>query len=324
VVPPGSAGRAAVDQVSRRKLDLLIRDFARLVNSEVALLCQLGSKGQPPAVISSWGLGTTHDETVRPREGGFVGRAHSLPRAALEPLHPLLDSTLVHATCPPLSHAAAAPVRLPTGVAGRLIAGFVSPPEDQTQTLWTAETYAALIALCLQHPGALDGLLATARRDGLTGCLTYDATRHELDREINRSVRGDLQLSICFIDLDGFKRVNDDHGHLRGNETLARVGQILRDEIRSCDTIGRYGGDEFIAIFPETTETDARALAERMRSQLTVTAISSLQRPLSASIGVAEWTPGTASEALLAAADRALLAAKALRTGVMTASAAAA
>ena len=82
------------------------------------------------------------------------------------------------ATRPPPRYAAAAPVRLPTAVAGRLIAGFVTPPEDRPLTLWIAESYAALIALYLTNPEALDAPLA--RRDGPSGCLTSDGTRHEL------------------------------------------------------------------------------------------------------------------------------------------------
>jgi hypothetical protein len=147
-------------------VDLLIGEFARFINSEVALLCRLDGKGQPPAVICARGLGATHEPIARPREGGFVGRALRLPRAALEPLHSLLDPALVHATDPLLTRAAVAPIRLASGAtAGCLIAGFQKPPHDPAQTLWVAESYAALIALCLYAPGSLNGLLAFGRRD---------------------------------------------------------------------------------------------------------------------------------------------------------------
>jgi diguanylate cyclase (GGDEF)-like protein len=298
----------------------LVRDFARFIDSEAALLCHMSSKGQASTVISSWGLGATHDEILRLLEGGLVGRALPLPRAALAPLHPLLDSILIGATDPPLSHAVEVSVRLPAGVAGRLIAGFVTPPEDRTLTLWAADAYAALIALCVHDGGALDGLLVAGQRDDLTGCLTFESTRRELEREINRSARADLRLCVCFIDLDGFKRINQARGHLRGNEILALVGGVLRDGARSCDTVGRFGGDEFVAILPETDEAGARQVAERLRSRLTSATTRLLEQPLTASIGVAQWAPGTTSEALLAAADRALLTAKAFRTGVIAAS----
>lgn len=308
-VAPNRPRRVAVGDVGDWKLDLLIGDFARFINSEVALLCRGGGRGRPPAVISSWGLGATHEDVARPREGGLVGRAPPMRRAALEPLHPLLDSSLVHATHPPLRYAAAAPVRLPNAVAGRLIAGFVTPPRDRTMTLWTAESYAALMALCLTDPGALDKLFA--RRDGLIGCLTYDRMRHELDREINRSARNGLRLSVCVIGLDRFDRVGDDLGDPCADAILAPVAHILRTSVRSYDTIGRYGRDELIAILPQTSAREAWQLAERLRSQLSNPAFASLERPLTISLGVAQWTPGTPSEELLAAADGALLASKA-------------
>jgi len=81
--------------------------------------------------------------------------------------------------------------------------------------------------------------------------------------------------------------------------------------VRICDTVGRYGGYEFIVILPQTNETEARQLAQRFRSQLAITPIRSLrQQPLTASIGVAQWTPGTCSEELLAAAASVLLTAQ--------------
>lgn len=163
--------RAELTDVRGGDLDLLIANFARFINSEVALYYRLGGKGKLPTVICSWGLGAAQEQVARSGEGGFVGRALGAQRAAVEPLYPLLDSSLSFATTPRLSHAAAAPVRLPTGVVGGLIAGFVRLPQDSALALWKAESYAALIALCLQDPGTLDGLLPGARSDDLTSCL---------------------------------------------------------------------------------------------------------------------------------------------------------
>lgn len=300
--------RVPVGEVGDWKLDLLIRDFARFIHSEVALLCQTGNNGQPPAVIAYWGPAKTQEETTRQRQRGLVARSLRLPRPVLEPLHPLLDSSLVHATHPPLRYAAAAPVRLPNAPACRLIAGFVTPPQDRPLTLWTAESYAALVSLYLANPRALDELLA--RRDGLTGCLTSDATRHELDREINRSARDGLLLSVCVIDLDDSRHVDDDLGHVRRNAMLALAAGIVRTSLRSCDTVGRYGRGGLIAILPQTNRTQAQPVAARLRLQLATSPTGSLARPLTPSLGVAQWTPGAPTEELLATADRALVAAK--------------
>jgi predicted signal transduction protein with EAL and GGDEF domain len=85
-----------------------------------------------------------------------------------------------------------------------------------------------LLALSIRHPGALDRLIGAPRHDPLTGCVDYEGTRHELSREINRSVRGGLRLSICFIDLDGFKLVNDHDGHHQTDEPDAhQIAQRL-------------------------------------------------------------------------------------------------
>jgi diguanylate cyclase (GGDEF)-like protein len=305
---PASPG---IGDAGRWKLDLLIREFARLINSEVALLCQVRNKLQPPTIIASWGLQASRKEIRRLEETGLVGPALPLRRPALEPLHPLLDSSLVHATHPPLGYAATAPVRLPTAIAGRLIAGFVTPPQDRTLALWTAESYAALIALYLADQRLLDELVA--HRDGLRGCLTYDEMRHELDREINRSARHGLQLSVCVIHLDGLQRIDDELGHVSHNPMLELVASILRTSVRSGDTVGRYGRDELIAILPQTRRDKARRLAERLGSELANTPTISPERPLTASLGIAQWTPGTSSEELLAAAESALLATNALR-----------
>ena len=169
-------------------------------------------------------------------------------------------------------------------------------------TLWTAESYAGLVALHLTDPQALDELLA--RRDGLTGCLTDDGTRHELDREINRSARDGLRLSVCVIDLDDFL------GHRRRNAMLALSAGIVRTNVRSCDTVGRYGGSGLVAILPQTSRNEARHVAERLRLQLANSPSAASERAPTPSLGVAQWTSGTPSEDLLAAADSALLAAK--------------
>jgi diguanylate cyclase (GGDEF)-like protein len=173
-----------------------------------------------------------------------------------------------------------------------------------------------MLALGAHHMRALDALLRTARLDSLTGCLDYASSRHELEREVNRSTRGDLNLALCFIDLDDFTRINNKHGHLRGNEVLTEVAHVLRSNIRSCDTIGRFGGDEFIAILPETTAAGAVEAAKHLRSVIAATSISSAGEPLTASVGVTQWARGTTAEQLLARADEALLQAKAQGVGI--------
>lgn len=228
-------------------------------------------------------------------------------RVACEPIDTERDRTLGAG----VTFAAGAPILPPGGPPGALCVGFSSRPIDTALTLWQVEGYARLASPCRHEAGMLDGLLAVARRDGLTGCLDYAAVRAELDREIQRSERHGRTMSCCcFIDLDDFKHVNDCHGHLYGNQVLAEVAAVLRHGVRSGDTVGRYGGDEFLAILPDTGEAEACALSERLRSKIFTTKPSGNDQRLDTSIGVAEWRPGSTADEMLGAADAALLRAK--------------
>jgi diguanylate cyclase (GGDEF)-like protein len=192
-------------------------------------------------------------------------------------------------------------------------------PKDHETTMWTIESYARIAALWMHDPAALDGLAEAARRDSLTGVLNYGAARAELAREVSRASRHRLEFSCCFLDLDGFKQINDLHGHLHGNTVLSRVAATLRSSMREFDILGRFGGDEFIVILPETDASSARAMAERLRLQ--VAGATSSVLPLTASIGVAAWAQGMTADGLLAAADEALAAAKNAGGGVVVAAA---
>jgi diguanylate cyclase (GGDEF)-like protein len=290
-----------------QSLDLLIRNVADILTCEVALYCRAEPEGQRPAVISSWGAGPGSDG-LRPGRGGFVDRALRERRAVLGPLHPVHDASLVSpADGLRLTHAVAAPVRVASGIVGGVVGAFAELPADHRLTLWAAEACAAMVALCMHDPDLLLPLLQPASMDPLTGCLGYAGTRHELEREINRSTRRGLALSLCFIDLDNFKRINDQHGHLHGNDVLAQVGRALRGGVRSCDSVGRFGGDEFVAILPETAETDAVRLASRLRTSIATSSLSFTDHPLAASIGVAERAEGETADALLERADQLML-----------------
>jgi diguanylate cyclase (GGDEF)-like protein len=323
------SGAKTADAAEVARLDLLLRDLAQVLCAELALV--VGLEGNTGEVVSSWGVDGAITVTIPkrrvmrlrtdhpPQRGSFVGRALAHGCPAFEALHPELDANLINGAGASLTHALAVPVPVLGGDAHLvLVAAFSTPPEDFARTLWVADAYARLVAVIACHPDALSGLTEYSRCDALTGCLSYESVLHELTREINRSARAPLPLSCCFIDLDEFKGVNDHYGHLHGNEVLARVGLSLREGVRSCDTVGRYGGDEFVAILPQTGETEAAVLADRLRSLVASGTAEPLSERLTASIGVAEWAPGISSEQLLARADQALFAAKALPGGVST------
>lgn len=137
-----------------------------------------------------------------------------------------------------------------------------------------------------------------------------------LDREVKRCRRMRSSLSLLFMDLDGFKSVNDTYGHLAGSRTLVEVGAALEKTVRDADVLIRYGGDEFVILFPETPLSGGLIIAERIRQVIAGTKFlesQQLDARVSASIGLAAY-PETADDVrgLIASADRAMYAAKAL------------
>ena len=161
-------------------------------------------------------------------------------------------------------------------------------------------------------------LFESATFEGLTGLYRREAVLEILDREWSRSIRYDRPLSIALADLDRFKWINDRHGHLAGDVVLQRVASELRAQVRETDFIGRFGGEEFLIVLPETQLDGATQLAEKIRERIEAMEIAiDTGEPLKVtlSIGVAgraevKADGKTRARPLLQAADSALYAAK--------------
>ena len=157
-------------------------------------------------------------------------------------------------------------------------------------------------------------LAAAARTDPKTGLLNATAWQREADAEVSRALRSGLPMSLLLVDVDHFKRVNDSHGHLIGDDVLRALATELRQQVRESDVVGRFGGEEFTVLLPRTDGAGACRIAERLRSSaglLSVTAADT-QISVTISIGVAELgRHGHDLFELLAAADLALYRAKA-------------
>jgi diguanylate cyclase (GGDEF)-like protein len=146
--------------------------------------------------------------------------------------------------------------------------------------------------------------------DDLTGLFNSRYLGLQLGREIKRSRRQATRLSVIFLDLDGFKGVNDRHGHIAGSATLAEMGALLQGCVRESDTLARYGGDEFVVLLPETAPEGALLIAERIRAAIEEHVFlggEGLAERLSASVGVATYPDhADSAELLIRMADQAM------------------
>lgn len=152
----------------------------------------------------------------------------------------------------------------------------------------------------------LERLSITDRLTGLYNRMRLDET---FDREIRRTQRYGQCFSIILLDIDHFKSINDTHGHQAGDRVLIAVAGILRDHIRRTDEIGRWGGEEFMILCPETDLDGALTLAENLRRQLAATPMPPADS-VTASFGVACHVEGDEPQDMVSRADRALYAAK--------------
>jgi diguanylate cyclase (GGDEF)-like protein/PAS domain S-box-containing protein len=148
----------------------------------------------------------------------------------------------------------------------------------------------------------------TARTDHLTGLGNRRACEDAITREVARASRENASVVFVLFDLDHFKVVNDTYGHQVGDAVLRAVAGVLREASRSSDLVGRWGGEELLAILPRTDVWAARPFAERVRAG--VAALTGLPCPVTVSAGMAEWTRGQDVKTVLARADARLYEAK--------------
>lgn len=151
-----------------------------------------------------------------------------------------------------------------------------------------------------------------ARFDALTGVLSRRALVEVRDAEVARAKRYGSALTCLMLDLDHFKTINDTYGHQCGDKVLRRIARVISEQCRTSDHVGRYGGEEFLIILPETPIDAATVLAERVRLKIAETTLDEIEEHITVSIGVAEWFDADDSATkLVAHADRALLESKA-------------
>jgi len=217
------------------------------------------------------------------------------------------------ATDPRVTQVLCVPVLNQQGVAGVIDVEAVEPRLTQ-RDVELLNTLAGYAAVALEKAQLYEQTQALATTDGLTGLLNYRAFWQALERELARSMRYGLPLSLIMIEIDKFKRYNDTYGHLRGDEVIRLVARALRQGHRAqIDVVARYGGDEFMILLPHTQKTAAAEVAERVRRAVETTPLISEASVASVtlSLGVASYPEdGKSTDALIEAADRSMYRAK--------------
>ncbi len=199
------------------------------------------------------------------------------------------------------------------------VIGFLNLDSDKPNTYSSMEdcdrlqTFADLAGIAIDNARLYEKMKESAIIDELTGINNRRNLISVAEKEFERAIRYKTPLSIIMLDIDNFKEINDTHGHIAGDIVLNRVGKALSDFIRVMDIAGRYGGDEFCIILPETSLKDAVAAAKRLLDQFNKIEVPSINFTnfLQASIGVATKDESINSlEDLLVRADNAMYKAK--------------
>ena len=204
---------------------------------------------------------------------------------------------------------------------GYLIAVAAGLPEGELTARTIATVSINLTALILlayvamviarEQRRARDAAIRLSTVDPLTGLFNRTFFFAAVDREIARSARSGRGFCLLMMDLDELKAINDRHGHFIGDRVLRGVGEVISEGVRRIDIAARYGGDEFVALLPETEVTGAYVLAEKIRLGIAELTVPGTELRTSMSVGVVSFPDdGRTSDELMISADQAMYASK--------------
>jgi diguanylate cyclase (GGDEF)-like protein len=182
-------------------------------------------------------------------------------------------------------------------------------PANDIQAL---ESVADILATATQNARYVDRVRELANRDGLTGVFNRRCFEARMVDEITRAARYGGGVTVLMIDLDHFKKINDEFGHMLGDDVLRAVSSIFVRQLRKLDVVCRYGGEEFAVILPATQGASAASVAEKLRCAVANTHFPGVPYTVTVSVGIAEFPGnGITRDEVVGAADSALYEAKA-------------
>lgn len=200
----------------------------------------------------------------------------------------------------------------------KTIIGVINASNEKNNQVFTLEdrdilvTISYIVAIAIEKSKQHEEIKVAAATDGLTGLYNQRHFYIVLDTEIERAKRYNTDLCLLILDLDEFKKVNDEHGHLQGDLVLADLSRLLAESIRSSDILARYGGEEFAMILPHTNLTVAMQVGKRIREKVEKHTFSAIPRniKLTISLGIACYKKGIQEKEFVELADKGLYKAK--------------
>jgi diguanylate cyclase (GGDEF)-like protein len=180
--------------------------------------------------------------------------------------------------------------------------------ESELQSL---ESVADICANSIQNAHFVERVKQLAYLDGLTGIFNRRFFDLRILEEIERARRYGTGMAIIMVDIDQFKRLNDEFGHLLGDEVLRQVSSLFHRQLRKIDVVCRYGGEEFAILLTQTNAQQAMTIAEKLRRTIEKWQFPGVPRTVTISAGVAAFpTHGTTRDEMIRAADTGLYVAK--------------
>jgi diguanylate cyclase (GGDEF)-like protein len=279
------------DAAARRRLELMLRlsGYRVLAVADVADALEQARQHQPDLVLSDVTLAGAPDGFA------FAERLRLDPRQADTPV--VLMSKDAPSSC--------------------CVSAFDRGADDVVGKAVDFEELLARIRCHLRHAERARELRRRCTYDALTGALSRAAVEEELARELKRNRRTGLPVSVLMADLDGFKAINDRYGHAAGDDALRMTARTLTHLLRTTDRIGRVGGDEFLAVLPDTDAADAYQLMARIERAWCAhpPRARGVEAPVLVSMGTATASADESAQAVLRRADRAMYEAKQQRRG---------